>query len=75
MRYVRELGAGQNCRVLIADADTGSTEVVFAIETVLFEAPNWARDGLIVNGDGLLWRLAPERARCRGRSRSMGSPT
>jgi Tol biopolymer transport system component len=27
---------------------------------VLFEAPNWTRDGeLIVNGDGLLWRLTP----------------
>jgi TolB protein len=61
MRYVRELGTGQTCRILIADADDGSTEVVFESDTVLFEAPNWARDGLILNGDGLLWRLTPER--------------
>jgi Tol biopolymer transport system component len=61
MRYVRELGPGQTCRLLIADADTGSTEVVFESETVLFEAPNWAPDGLVVNGDGLLWLVEPAR--------------
>jgi Tol biopolymer transport system component len=61
MRYVRELGTGQSCRILIADTDDGSTEVIFESDTVLFEAPNWSRDGLILNGDGLLWRLAPER--------------
>jgi TolB protein len=55
----RTLLPGQRCRVLIVDPATGATETVLESDTVLVEAPNWSPDGhwLVVNGDGLLWRL------------------
>jgi Tol biopolymer transport system component len=55
----RILLPGQRCEVWVADASTGAAEVVFETTDVLLEAPNWAPDGgaLLVNGDGLLWRL------------------
>jgi Tol biopolymer transport system component len=45
--------------VWIANAIDRSTELVYTNGEVLFEAPNWAPDGggLLLNGDGLLWRL------------------
>jgi Tol biopolymer transport system component len=45
--------------VWVADASTGSAQVVHETADILLEAPNWAPDGeaLLVNGDGLLWRL------------------
>lgn len=55
----RTLLPGQRCRVLIVDPATGAAEIVLESRTVLVEAPNWSPDGrwLVVNGDGLLWRL------------------
>ena len=55
----RTLLPGQLCRLLIVDPATRATETVFESRTVLVEAPNWSPDGrwLVVNGDGLLWRL------------------
>lgn len=55
----RTLLPGQRCEVWVADASTGAAEVVFETTDVLLEAPNWAPDGeaLLVNGDGVLWRL------------------
>ncbi|MEU4242510.1 hypothetical protein [Actinoplanes sp. NPDC026619] len=54
----RRLTAGQICRIHTYDVATGVTALVHTSSTVLFEAPNWTADGhLIVNGDGLLWRL------------------
>ncbi|BDZ51697.1 hypothetical protein GCM10025867_39380 [Frondihabitans sucicola] len=55
----RNLLPRQSSRILLVDASTGSTEVVFESATVLVEAPNWTPDGreLVVNADGLLWRL------------------
>lgn len=55
----RTLLPGQVCQILIVDAVTGEAEVVFESGEVLVEAPNWSHDGrwLVVNGDGLLWRL------------------
>ena len=49
----------------VFDLDTGDTRVLFATDA-LIEAPNWSPDDrfLVVNGDGLLYRLAldaPER--------------
>ncbi|GAA4677335.1 TolB family protein [Frondihabitans cladoniiphilus] len=63
----RSLFPGQHCRVLIVDATTGATEVVFDSEETLVEAPNWSPDGrfLVLNGDGLLWRLAVDRRDAR----------
>jgi TolB protein len=55
----RRLQAGQRAEVWVADAIAESAEPVYATNAVLLEAPNWAPDGggLLLNGDGLLWRL------------------
>ena len=55
----RQLQPGQRSDVWIASVDSGSAESVYSTETLLLEAPNWAPDGggLLLNGDGLLWRL------------------
>lgn len=43
----------------MVDVRTGVSRLVFASDEVLVEAPNWTPDGkwLVVNGDGLLFRL------------------
>jgi len=58
----RTLRRGQVAQLFIADADTGATTLVAESADLLFEAPNWTPDGrwLIVNGDGRLFRIAPE---------------
>jgi dipeptidyl aminopeptidase/acylaminoacyl peptidase len=58
----RKLKPGQRAEVWIATVDTGSAELVYATSALLLEAPNWAPDGggLLLNGDGLLWRLELE---------------
>jgi Tol biopolymer transport system component len=45
--------------VWIAAVDSPSAELVYSTDALLLEAPNWAPDGagLLLNGDGLLWRL------------------
>jgi Tol biopolymer transport system component len=55
----RQLRPGQRTEVWIADVDAGPAQLVHTNESVLLEAPNWAPDGqgLLLNGDGLLWRL------------------
>jgi TolB protein len=55
----RRLQPGQIAEVWIADVGGGSAELAAATEALLLEAPNWAPDGrgLLLNGDGLLWRL------------------
>jgi TolB protein len=55
----RTLRPGQRTEVWIAPVGGGPPELVFSTSTVLLEAPNWAPDGrgLLLNGDGLLWRL------------------
>jgi TolB protein len=55
----RHLQPGQRSEVWIASVDSGSAESVYSTETLLLEAPNWAPDGggLLLNGDGVLWRL------------------
>jgi TolB protein len=55
----RRLQPGQRAEVWIADAIAESAERVYATNAVLLEAPNWAPDGrgLLLNGDGLFWRL------------------
>jgi Tol biopolymer transport system component len=54
----RSLQPGQRTEVWIGEVG-GSSEVVFSTDAVLLEAPNWSPDGrgLLLNGDGLLWRL------------------
>jgi TolB protein len=48
--------------VWIAEVAGGSSQLVYSTDTLLLEAPNWAPDGggLLLNGDGLLWRLELE---------------
>ena len=55
----RKLGPGQRTEVWVADAHGGASELVYTSDELLLEAPNWAPDGdaLLLNGDGLLWRL------------------
>jgi TolB protein len=55
----RKLQSGQRAEVWIAGAGSGSTELVYSTDSLLVEAPNWAPDGhgLLLNGDGRLWRL------------------
>jgi TolB protein len=54
----RTLRPCQRAEVWIAEAEGGSSQLVYSTDTLLLEAPNWAPDGgLLLNGDGLLWRL------------------
>ncbi|MDQ1530312.1 MAG: TolB protein [Microbacteriaceae bacterium] len=59
----RSLKPGQRALIHIHDAVTGDDTVIHDSDDVLFEAPNWSLDGeaLLVNGNGTLWSLAPER--------------
>jgi TolB protein len=56
---LRRLAPGQRAEVWIADLGSDSAELVYSTQTLLLEAPNWAPEGngLLLNGDGLLWRL------------------
>jgi TolB protein len=60
----RTLHPGQRTDVWIAEAGGGPPRLVFSTGDILLEAPNWSPDGggLLLNGDGVLWRLdlAPE---------------
>ncbi|HEY6689017.1 MAG TPA: biopolymer transporter Tol [Propionibacteriaceae bacterium] len=57
----RTLRPGQRAEVWIAEVERGSAELAYSTDTLLLEAPNWAPDGgLLLNGDGLLWRLELE---------------
>lgn len=58
----RELAQGQSARIHVRDVTTGEDAVVHESTDVLFEAPNWSVDGrsLVINGQGLVWSLAPE---------------
>ena len=55
----RQLRPNQRTEVWIAEVDGGPPQLAYTTEDMLLEAPNWAPDGrgLLLNGDGLLWRL------------------
>jgi TolB protein len=55
----RTLGPNQRAEIWIVDVADTSARLLYTSESVLLEAPNWAPDGkgLLLNGDGLLWRL------------------
>jgi protein-tyrosine-phosphatase/Tol biopolymer transport system component len=59
LRKARQLRPHQRAEVWVVDVTDQSTHLVFTGDSVSIEAPNWAPDGrgLLVNGDGLLWRL------------------
>jgi len=56
--FKRELAPGQACSVRIFDCETGRDREILRATDILLEAPNWHPAGhLILNGDGILWRL------------------
>lgn len=53
----RTLLPGQRCQVRVSDL-AGATRLVYETDEVLFEAPNWGPDDvLVLNAQGLLWEL------------------
>jgi len=62
----RSLSPGQRSEVWIAGVG-GPAELVYFADVVLLEAPNWSPDGrgLLLHGDGLLWRLGLRSERIR----------
>src|SRR6187431_951832 len=58
----RTLRPGQSAQLFTVDVNTGETTLVLESSELLFEAPNWTPGGrwLVVNGDGRLFRIAPE---------------
>lgn len=58
MGWARTLAPGQRCRVHVIDVASGISRIVHEDGDVLLEAPNWTAAGeLILNGDGVLWRM------------------
>ena len=57
----RRLLQRQSCELVVADAITGKTTVIYDTHE-LIEAPNWTLDGqwLIYNADGRLFRISPD---------------
>lgn len=53
----RRFCSGQTCQIWTHDTVTGENRLVFETADLLLEAPNWIDDALILNGDGVLWRL------------------
>ncbi|MFI5710956.1 TolB family protein [Kribbella sp. NPDC051620] len=53
----RKLRADQLAELYVVDVVTFESRLVFRSSTLLFEAPNWAGDRLIVNGDGGLFAV------------------
>ncbi len=55
----RTLKPGQSCSVWIFDTRSMTSKRLFETDAVLLEAPNWTMqaDTLILNGDGVLWRI------------------
>lgn len=53
----RKLRVDQQAELYVVDVVTFESRLVFASSTLLFEAPNWVGDRLIVNGDGGLFAV------------------
>jgi TolB protein len=53
----RTLRPGQRAELFVVDVTTGERRLVHSSSSLLFEAPNWTGDWLIVNGNGLLFRI------------------
>src|SRR3954462_2455122 len=58
----RTLRPQQRADLHVVDVSTGQSRLVHSSSKLLFEAPNWTPDGrwLVVNGDGLLFRIPVE---------------
>jgi TolB protein len=55
----RKLAPNQRCQIWVHDTKSGQNSLLVETSALLLEAPNWTLDGgaLILNGDGVLWRL------------------
>jgi TolB protein len=55
----RKLKRNQLCEVWTCDVESAESSLLLTTGGILLEAPNWTmnEDALILNGDGLLWRL------------------
>lgn len=55
----RQLSANQRCQVWVHSVETGENSLLIETSDLLLEAPNWTLQGdaLILNGNGVLWRL------------------
>lgn len=53
----RTLRPGQRAELFVVDVTTGERRLVYSSSGLLFEAPNWTGDRLVVNGNGLLFRI------------------
>ncbi|WP_328998383.1 biopolymer transporter Tol [Kribbella sp. NBC_00709] len=57
----RTLRPGQRSELYVVDVTSGEHRLVFSSSEILFEAPNWTPDGvLVVNGNGKLFRVDDE---------------
>lgn len=58
----RTLSTNQRSQVWIGGPGLTDPELIFETDELLVEAPNWSLDGgsLLLNGNGRLWRLAPD---------------
>ncbi|NEA35522.1 PD40 domain-containing protein [Streptomyces sp. SID13031] len=54
---LRKLCPGQTAELYVVDVVTNESRLVYASAVVLFEAPNWVGDRLVVNGDGGLFSV------------------
>ena len=55
----RTLAPGQRSQVWVGGPELAEPELLLDIDELLIEAPNWCLDGsaLVLNGNGVLWRL------------------
>src|SRR5882757_9533177 len=53
----RLLRSGQLAELFVVEVGTGERRLVFSSTTLLFEAPNWSGEWLVVNGGGELFRI------------------
>ncbi|MEV8376756.1 biopolymer transporter Tol [Kribbella sp. NPDC056861] len=53
----RKLLEGQTAELYVLDVASGERRLVLSSDELLFEAPNWVGDWLVVNGDGGLFRV------------------
>lgn len=60
--FARTLLPGQRSVIHVAARDGAATREIFATDALVLEAPSWnhVADELIVNGNGRLWRIAPD---------------
>jgi TolB protein len=55
-----EFEPGQSARIHLHDVVSGDDTIIFESTDILFEAPNWSGDSLLINGNGRLWSLPAE---------------